>query len=74
MFLDIQGAKDFQRHTLAIAKSFTSWLDLSNNILSAPNRNRRKKLRPREVDVSTTPIKAHKPFGVSTSRVRVLDV
>jgi hypothetical protein len=33
-----------------------------------------QKLCPREVDVSTTPIGAHKPFGVSSSgRVRVLD-
>jgi hypothetical protein len=32
-----------------------------------------QKLRPREVDVSTTPIGAHKPFGFSSSRVRVLD-
>jgi hypothetical protein len=27
-----------------------------------------------EVDVSTTSIRAHKPFGVSSPRVRVLDV
>jgi hypothetical protein len=33
-----------------------------------------KKLCPREVDVSTTTIGAHKPFGVSSSGVRVLDV
>jgi hypothetical protein len=32
-----------------------------------------QKLFPWEVDVSTTPIGAHKPFGVSSSRVRVLD-
>jgi hypothetical protein len=32
-----------------------------------------KKLCPREVDVSTTPIGAHKPFGFSSFRVRVLD-
>jgi hypothetical protein len=31
------------------------------------------KVTPSEVDVSTTPIEAHKPFGVSSSRVRVLD-
>jgi hypothetical protein len=33
-----------------------------------------QKLRRREVDVSTTPIGAHKPFGVSSYEVRVLDV
>jgi hypothetical protein len=32
-----------------------------------------QKLHPREVDVSTTPIRALKPFGVSSSWVRVLD-
>jgi hypothetical protein len=32
-----------------------------------------QKLCPWEVDVSTTPIGAHKPFGFSSSRVRVLD-
>jgi hypothetical protein len=30
-------------------------------------------LRPREVDVSTTPIGAYKPFGFSSFEVRVLD-
>jgi hypothetical protein len=32
-----------------------------------------QKLCPWEVDVSTTPIGAHKPFGFSSSGVRVLD-
>jgi hypothetical protein len=32
-----------------------------------------QKLHPWEVDVSTTPIEAHKPFGFSSSGVRVLD-
>jgi hypothetical protein len=32
-----------------------------------------QKLCPWEVDVSTTPIVAHKPFGFSSSGVRVLD-
>jgi hypothetical protein len=32
-----------------------------------------KMLHPREVDVSTTPIGARKPFGFSSSGVRVLD-
>jgi hypothetical protein len=33
-----------------------------------------KNVCPREVDVSTTPMGAHKPFGVSYSEIRVLDV
>jgi hypothetical protein len=33
----------------------SSWLDLSNDVLSTPNRDRMQKLCPREVDVSTTP-------------------
>jgi hypothetical protein len=33
-----------------------------------------QKLCPREVDVSTTPIEAHKLFGVSSSGFRDLDV
>jgi hypothetical protein len=32
-----------------------------------------QKLLPREVDISTTPIEAHKHFGVSSFGVRVLD-
>jgi hypothetical protein len=32
-----------------------------------------KSYAPREVDVSTTPIGARKPFGFSYSGVRVLD-
>jgi hypothetical protein len=32
-----------------------------------------QKLHPWEVDVSTTPIEAYKPFGFSSSGVRVLD-
>jgi hypothetical protein len=33
-----------------------------------------QKLRPRKVDVSTTPIGACKPYGFSSSEVRVLDL
>jgi hypothetical protein len=31
-------------------------------------------LRPRQVDVLTIPIGAHKPFGISSSGVRILDI
>jgi hypothetical protein len=33
-----------------------------------------KNLHPQEVDVSTTPIRAHKNFGISSHGVRVLDI
>jgi hypothetical protein len=52
----------------------TSQLDLSNKLSSAPNEDRMQRLCPQEVDVSTTPVEAHKPFGVSFIGVRVLDV
>jgi hypothetical protein len=52
----------------------TSQLDLLDDIPSAPNKDHMQKLLPQEVDVSATPIGAHKPFGVSSSGVRVLDV
>jgi hypothetical protein len=32
-----------------------------------------KTLHPQEIDISTTPIGAHKPLGFSSSRVKVLD-
>jgi hypothetical protein len=48
-------------------------LDLSNGVSSAPNRDRMQNLRPQEVDISTTPIGSHKPFGFSCSGVSVLD-
>jgi hypothetical protein len=51
----------------------SSRLDLSNGVSSTPNGDHMQKLHPREVDVSTTPIGARKPFGFSSSRVRVLD-
>jgi len=55
-------------------KMCTTWLDLSDEVLSAPKRDHMQKLHPRKFDMSTTPVGAHKPFGVSSSRVRVLDV
>ena len=54
-------------------KSFISRIDLFNELLSAPNGDRMQKLRPWEVDVSTTPIRACKPFVFSSSGVRFLD-
>jgi hypothetical protein len=54
-------------------KSCSSQTDLSNKLLSTPNGDRMQKLCPWEVDVSTTPIGAHKPFGFSSFGVRVLD-
>jgi hypothetical protein len=54
-------------------ESCTSHIDLSDEVSNAPNKDHMQKLRPREVDVSTTPIGARKPFGLSSSGVRVLD-
>jgi hypothetical protein len=51
----------------AISKCVLLGLDLFDEVSSAPNRDCMQKLCPREVDVSTTPIGAHKPFGVSSS-------
>jgi hypothetical protein len=50
----------------------TSWLDLFDGIQITPNGDRMKKLCPWEVDISTNHTGAHKPFGVSSSRDRVL--
>jgi hypothetical protein len=41
--------------SLSPNRSCTPWLDLSDEVLNTPNRDRMQKLRPREVDVSTTP-------------------
>lgn len=38
-------------------------LDLSNRLPSTPNRDRMQKLRPKEVDVSTSHLETHKPFN-----------
>jgi hypothetical protein len=48
--------------------------DLSDGVLNTPNEDCMQKLCPQEVYISTTPIRAHKPFGVSSFGVKVLDV
>jgi hypothetical protein len=50
---------------------FTSLIYFFNKVSNALNKDRMQKLHPQEVDVSTTPIRAHKPFGFSYSGVRV---
>jgi hypothetical protein len=60
--------------SLASIGTCTSQLYHSNELSCTPNGDRMKNLRPWEVDVSTTLIRAHKPFGVSSLEVRVLDV
>jgi len=52
----------------------TPWIDLSDGVSSTPNIDCMQNLHPREVDVSTTPIEAHKPFGISSFGLKVLDV
>jgi hypothetical protein len=56
-----------------LVENCSSRLNLSNSVSRGPNGDRMQKLHPREVDVSTTPIEARKPFGFSSSGVRVLD-
>jgi hypothetical protein len=73
VFLGIWGPNDCKRHLPEPIENRSSRLDLSNDVSSAPNGDRMQKLRPREVVVSTTPIGARKPFGFSSSGVRVLD-
>jgi hypothetical protein len=52
-------------------KMYTPHLDLSEEVSNTPNEDRMQKLCPREVHVSITPIRANKPFGISSSGVRV---
>jgi hypothetical protein len=72
MFFEKTGS-NMDHRSCCSPKSCSSRIDLSNELLSAPNGDRMQKLRPWEVDVSTTPIGAHKPFGFSSFWVRVLD-
>jgi hypothetical protein len=72
MFFEKTG-RNMDHRSCFSPKSCISRIDISNELLSAPNKDRMQKLRPWEVDVSTTPIGAHKPFGFSSSGVRVLD-
>jgi hypothetical protein len=72
MFFEKTGSN--MDHRLCFSpKSCSSRIDLSNELSCAPNEDRMPKLRPWEVDVSITPIGARKPFGFSSSGVRVLD-
>jgi hypothetical protein len=52
----------------------TPQIYLSNDVLITPRRDSMQNLCPQEVDISTTRIGAHKPFGVSSHGVWVLDV
>jgi hypothetical protein len=67
------GPRRLPKALMGQSKIISSQLDLSNGVSSAPNKDRMQKLRPWEVDISTTPIGARKPFGFSSSEVRVLD-
>jgi hypothetical protein len=71
--LGIWVPSDFQKQYLGPIKIHSFQLDLSIGVSSAPNGDCMQMLRPWEVDVSTTPIGAHKPFGFSSFEVRVLD-
>jgi hypothetical protein len=52
----------------------TPWISLFDEVPSTPNGDHMQTLFPREVDISTTLIGAHKPFGLSSLKVRVLVV
>jgi hypothetical protein len=58
---------EFVLDLIFIVSSCSPRIDLSNDVSSAPNEDRMQKLHPQEVDVSTTPIGARKPFGFSSS-------
>ena len=73
MFFEKTGS-NMDHRSRCSPKSCSSRIYLSNELLSTPNEDRMKKLHPWEVDVSTTPIGAQNTFGVSSSKVRVLEV
>jgi hypothetical protein len=54
-----------------LVKNFTPQLDLSNELLCAPNGNHMQKLLPQEVDISTSHLGGN-PFGATSPRVRIL--
>jgi hypothetical protein len=66
-FFDMEAPNKCLLACIGLFRMCTPWLDLSNLVSSAPNKDRMQKLCPREVDISTTPIGAHKPFGISSS-------
>jgi hypothetical protein len=73
IFLEFLGGRCFLLHDQTNGVIFSSRIYLSNEVLNTPNRDRMQKLRPREVDISTTPIGADKYFGFSSFGVTVLD-
>ena len=58
---------------VAHIKSCSPRIYLSNEVSRASNGDRMPKLHPKEVDVPIYPNRAHS-FGISSSRVRFLDV
>jgi hypothetical protein len=55
-FLGIWGQRDYLRNYFGTIENRSSQLDLSNGVSNTPNEDRMQKIRPWEVDVSTTPI------------------
>ena len=55
-------------------KKISSHLYFSNELSCTPNGDCMQKLHIWEVDISTSPIKAHNPFVASSSRAKVLDI
>ena len=72
MFFEKMGS-NMDHRSCRSPKIFISRIYLSNELSSTPNEDRMQKLRHWEVDISTTPIGARKPFGFSSFGIRVLD-
>ena len=73
MFFGKNGSNMVPWTDVAHIKSCIPRKDLSNKVWCASNEDRMPKLRPREVEKSIYPKRAHS-FGASSPRVRVLDV
>jgi hypothetical protein len=68
--------KQFPKALFGPDEICTPMLDLSDlfdEVYNSPNKDHMQNLHLWEVDIPTTPIRAHKPFGVSYSELRVLD-
>ena len=78
LFLAVFRVPNFWSRFEALNKVFwengcSPWIDISNEVWNASNRDHMPKLHPREVDVPTYPNGAHS-LGVSSPRVGSLDV
>ena len=70
-FFDLESPNSYPMGCIGSFRMCTPQLDLSYEVLNNRNIDSMQKFHPREVDVSTTPIGAQQPFGVSSYGVRV---